>query len=74
MVTGGCLLSLREIWSKRRGCTEKHPVIALQGCCRRLSFALKTPTSPQVVRSCKRVESVKMKSIKNVFFPGQLSF
>lgn len=53
---------------KRRGCTEKDPVIALLGCCRRLSFALQTPTSPQVVRSCKRVESVKMKSIKNVFF------
>lgn len=38
VVTGGCLLSLREIWSKRRGCTEKDPVIALLGCCRHLSF------------------------------------
>lgn len=74
VLTGGCLLSLREIWSKRRGCTEKDPVIALLGCCRRLSFALKTPTSPQIVRRCKRVESVKMKSIKKCFFSWSVIF
>lgn len=73
VVTGGRLLSLREIWSNRRGVTEKDPVIVLLGCCRHLSFALKTPTSPQVVRSCKRVGSVKMKS-KKVFFSSSVIF